>query len=45
MYVGGEKWGSVCKTDKIARLLVRGVALLVGNAMYFVVLHRFIGNL
>jgi len=45
MCVGGEKWGIVCKTDKRAQLLVRGVVLLVGNAIYFVVLYRFIGNL
>jgi len=45
MYVNAKKWGIVCKTDKTTQLLVRGDAMFVGNAIYFVVLYRFIGNL
>jgi hypothetical protein len=45
MYGSGEKWGIVCKTGKRVELLVRGVENVFGNAIYFVVLYRFIGNL
>jgi len=45
MYGSGEKWGIISKTDKRTQLLVRGVAVFVGNAIYFAVLYRFIGNL
>ena len=45
MHVSGETLGVVSKTDKSAQLLVRGVAMFVSNAIYFVVLYRFIGNL
>lgn len=45
MYDSGEKWGIDSKTDKRAQLRVRGVAMFGGNAIYFVVLYHFIGNL
>jgi hypothetical protein len=39
------KWGNVCKTDNRAKFVVRSVAMFVGNAIYFDVLYRFVGNL